>query len=161
MDAMEVPDVPDRESLKAFLEAKADEKKAIAEEKKAKAEEKEDEKPAEECAKPLPAKEDEKPAEESAEPLSEKAKIRRAGMSAFGTRMLDCALDQVIEEIPGEMTGIEEVENKPSPTSPAEGAGEHTSVVEESAVGPSGEVTMPIAAVTESSASSRGDASST
>ena len=66
--------------------------------------------------------------------------------------MLDCTLDQVIEEIPGEMTGIEEVENKPSPTSPAEGAGEHTSVVEESTVGPSGEVTMPIAAVTESSA---------
>ena len=152
LDAMEVPDVPDRESLKAFLEAKADEKKAIAEEKKAKAEEKEDEKPAEESAKPLPAKEDEKPAEESAEPLSEKAKVRRAGMSAFGTRMLDCTLDQVIEEIPGEMTGIEEVENKASPTSPAEGAGEHTSVVEESTVGPSGEVTMPIAAVTESSA---------
>ena len=85
----------------------------------------------------MPAKEDEKLAEESAEPSSEKAKVRRAGMSAFGTRMLDCTLDQVIEEIPGEMTGIEEVENKPSPTSPAEGAGEHTSVVEESTVSPS------------------------
>ena len=106
---------------------------------------KEDEKPAEESAEPLAAKEDEKPAEESAEPLSEKAKIRRAGMSAFGTRMLDCTLDQVIDEFPGEMTGLE-------PTSPAEGVGEHTSVVEESTVAPSGEVMMPVAAVTESSA---------
>ena len=130
LDAMEVPDVPDRESLRAFLQANAEEKKTIAEEKKAKVEEKEDEKPAEESAQPLSTKEDEKPTEESAEPLSEKAKIRRAGMSAFGTRMLDCTLDQVIDEIPGEMTGLE-------PTSPAEGVGEHTSVVEESTVAPS------------------------
>ena len=68
-------------------------------------------------------------------------------MSTFRTRMLNCTLDQVIDKIPGEMTGIE---NKPSSTS-AEGAGEHTSVVEESAVDPSSEVAMPIAAVTESS----------
>ena len=69
LDAMEVPEVPDRESLRAFLKAKAEEKKTIAEEKKAKVEEKEDEKPAEEFAEPLSAKKDEKPAEESAEPL--------------------------------------------------------------------------------------------
>ena len=47
--------------------------------------------------------------EESTEPLSEKAKNRRAGISAFGACMLSCTLDQVIEEIPGEMKGIEEL----------------------------------------------------
>ena len=37
--------------------------------------------------------------------------------------MLSRTLDQVIEEIPGEMKGIEELA-KPSPTSPAEEAAE-------------------------------------
>ena len=141
LDAMEIPEVPDKEALRDFFQHKAEEKRADAEKKK---------KTIAEKAK-VEEKEDEKPAEESAEPLSEKAKIRRAGMSAFGTRMLDCTLDQVIDEIPGEMTGLEDGRDKPSPTSPAEGVGEATAVVEESTVVPSGEVVMPIAAVTESS----------
>ena len=147
LDAMEVPEVLDKESLRDFFQAKAEEKKVDAEKKKTKAEKK---KTIAEKAK-VEEKEDEQPAEESAEPLSEKAKLRRAGMTAFGSRMIDCTLDQVIAEIPGEMTGLEDGKDKPSPTSPAEGGGEHTSVVEESTVVPSGEVTMPIAAVTESS----------
>ena len=49
--------------------------------------------------------------------------------------MLDCTLDQVIDEIPGEMTGLEDGEKRSSPTSPAGGVEEHTSVVEESTVG--------------------------
>ena len=128
--------------MRDFFKGKAEEKKAKAEEKKTKAEEKK--------AK-VEKKEDEKPAEESAEPLSEKAKIRRAGMIAFGTRMLNCTLDQVIDEIPAEMTGLEDGQEKPSPTSPAGGVGEHTSVVEESTIAPSGEVMMAVAAVTQSS----------
>ena len=66
--------------------------------------------------------------------------------------MLNCTLDQVIDEIPAEMTGLEDGEEKPSPTSLAGGVGEHTSVVEESTIAPSGDVMMAVAAVTESSA---------
>ena len=118
----EVLDIPDRKALRQFFQAKREEKDAL----KAKAEEGK-----------------EKSVEESTEHLSEKAKTRRAGMSAFGARMLSCTLDQVIEEIPGEMKGIEELVT--SPTSPA---GE-VEAVEESNVIPSGEVTMPVAAMTE------------
>ena len=117
-----VLDIPDKKALRQFFQAKREEKDAL----KVKAEEGKD-----------------KAVEESTEPLSEKAKTRRAGMSAFGARMLSCTLDQVIEEIPGEIKGIEELAT--SPTSPA---GE-VKAVEEKNVIPSGEVTMPVAAMTE------------
>jgi len=122
----EVLDIPDRKALRRFFQAKREEKDAL----KAKAEEGK-----------------EKSVEESTEPLSEKAKTRRAGMSAFGAPMLSCTLDQVIEEIPGEMKGIEELVT--SPTSPAGEVEAPVAAVEESTVIPSGEVMMPVAAMTE------------
>ena len=114
----EVLAIPDKKALRQFFQAKREERDAL----KAKAEEGKD-----------------KAVEESTEPLSEKAKNRRAGMSAFGARMLSCTLDQVIEEIPGEMKGIEELATSP--------AGE-VKAVEEKNIIPSEEVKMPVAAMT-------------
>ena len=117
-------EVPDKEALHALFKAKAEERKS----------------------KGSGDQDKEVPVEESTESLSEKAKARRAGMSAFGIRMLSCALDQVIEEIPGEMKGLEELA-KSSPTSPAEAAEAPNASAEESAEVPAGGVML--SAVTE------------